>query len=160
MTENHMNALTSAVLAKLATTATQMLFNAPVQFGGDCPPDLPNVEGGHTVIVPLIGEPLYILSAKANGNGGPALAGMMFDCEPSETNAEMVEDSLRELTNILAGQVKTLVAQGHQLGLPSVLTDNSTLAGSSHWAGARLKIGDNTAEVDIAVAAYATPEFQ
>ena len=132
-----------------------MLFSIPVVFGGDCPPSLPDVAEGHTVIVPLIGDPLYLVTAKSTATGGSALACVMFECAPDETSAAMIEDSLRELTNILAGQLKTLIAQEHQLGLPSRLEDDATLAGSSRWAGARLQIGAQAAEVDVAVAEYA-----
>jgi hypothetical protein len=154
------NIPTSKTLADLASSATRMLFNVPVDFGGDCPPNLPDVADGFTVIVPLIGEPLYIVTAKANGKGGIALASIMFGVPANETESSMIEDSLRELTNILAGQVKSLIAQEHQIGLPSRLTDDATLAGASHWAGARLRIGSDVAEVDIAIAEYAVPEFQ
>jgi hypothetical protein len=146
---------TPEVLAKLASQATQMLFSVPVAYAGDCPPGLPEAADGHTVIVPLIGDPLYILTATASHTGGAALAGVMFECSADEASEEMIEDSLRELTNILAGQVKSLMAQEHQIGLPSRLDDAGTLAGANGWAGARLQVGSGTAEVDIAVAQYA-----
>jgi hypothetical protein len=147
---------TPAVLAQMVSDATQMMFSIPVVFGGDCPPSLPDVADGHTVIVPLIGDPLYLVTAKSTAIGGVALASVMFDCTPEQADAAMIEDSLRELTNILAGQLKSLIAQQHQIGLPARLEDDATLAGSSHWAGARLQIGVNAAEVDVAVAEYAT----
>jgi len=146
-----------ATLAKLASEATQMLFSVPVAFGGECPPNLPDVADGHTVIVPLIGDPLYIVSARSNEQGGVALASIMFECPTSETDTAMIEDSLRELANILAGQVKSILCKEHQLGLPSRLDDDATLSGSSSWAGARLKLGNGIAEVDIAVSEYAGP---
>jgi hypothetical protein len=142
-------------LANMVNEATQMMFGMPVVFGGDCPPTLPDVADGHTVIVPLIGDPLYLVTAKSTAVGGLALATMMFECAPGEADASMIEDSLRELTNILAGQLKSFIAQEHQIGLPSRLEDDSTLAGSSRWAGARLQIGVQAAEVDVAVAEYA-----
>ena len=149
-----MNQLTPAVLAKMACDATWMMYRVKVTFGGDCPPNLPDVSEGHTVIVPLIGEPLYIITAKASAQGGVELASVMFSCEKAEADAEMIEDSLRELTNIVAGQVKFMLAQEHQLGLPSRLENDATLAGASRWSGARLQFGTPAAEVDIAVAEY------
>jgi hypothetical protein len=147
-----------ALLANMVSETTQMMFGISLVFGGDCPPGLPDVGDGHTIIVPLIGDPLYLVTAKSSAVGGLALATMMFECAPGEANAAMIEDSLRELTNILAGQLKSFIAQEHQIGLPSRLEDDTTLAGSSRWAGARLQIGAQAAEVDVAVAEYATAD--
>lgn len=42
----------------------------------------------------------------------------MFACSPEEADPSMVQDALGELLNILAGQVKSLLALDHKLGLP------------------------------------------
>jgi CheY-specific phosphatase CheX len=146
-------------LAKLASAATQMLYGVPIEYGGPCLVDMPGVSDGHTAVVPLIGAPTYIVSAKANGDGGYALASIMFDCQIEAVDDAMVEDSLRELVNILAGQLKSLIAPTHQMGLPSRLTDDMTLVGSDQFAGARIFIRNAHAEIDIGITVFAALNF-
>ena len=144
-------------LAKLANTAIQMLYGVPVEFGGSCPIEIPHVADGHTVVVPLIGSPTYVITAKANGDGGFALASVMFDCPIEAVDDSMVDDSLRELINIVAGQLKGLIAPWHQLGLPTRLIDDFTLVGADQFGGARIYIRNARAQIDIGVAVFAAP---
>jgi hypothetical protein len=142
-------------LANVVDETSQAMYGMAITFAGECERGLPGAHHNATVIVPLIGAPLYIITARADDNGGSALASAMFSCETADTNAEMVEDSLRELCNIVAGQVKSLIAQDHEIGLPSRLTDDRTLHDVHQWSGARLLVGGRgNAEVDIAVAEF------
>ena len=70
-------------------------------------------------MIPLMGKPLYVIAACADESGGTALASSMFNCDSSDTNPEMIEDSLRELCNMLASQMKSLNAPDHEVGLAS-----------------------------------------
>ena len=141
-------------IAQLVNQATQMLFQVPIEYAGKCPDGLPEVDDGHTVIVPLIGAPMYIVTTTATPNGGATLASVMFECPIDQASPDMIEDSLRELTNILAGQVKSILCQEHQIGLPSRLDSADTLA------GARLHIGQAGEELDISIAEFAAPTFE
>jgi len=151
-----MNELPSPeTLASVVDETTQAMYGVPVSYAGDCDNGLPVADPrSPTVIVPLIGNPLYIITAHADQSGGPSLAGAMFSCPPGEANEEMVEDSLRELCNIIAGQVKSLVAPEHEIGLPSRLTDSDTLKDPQQWSGAKIRIGSGANPVDIAVAEF------
>ena len=42
---------------------------------------------------------------------------------PAELDAEMIDDSLRELLNMAAGQIKGALAIDQALGLPKVVTE-------------------------------------
>lgn len=146
---------TPEALAMCVDETTQAMYGVPMAYAGECPNELPTAtDKAPTVIVPLIGAPLYIITAHAKHDGGKALASAMFSCPEQETDADMVEDSLRELCNIIAGQVKSLVAPEHEIGLPSRFTDASTMKDIQHWSGARIKVGQHQAEVDIAVAEF------
>lgn len=148
---------TPETLANVVDETAQAMYGVPVSYAGDCENGLPTTSDPKepTVIVPLIGNPLYIITAHADQHGGPSLASTMFSCEPGDANPEMVEDSLRELCNIVAGQVKSLVAPEHEIGLPSRLTDADTLKDVHQWSGAKIRFGSGSAPVDIAVAEFA-----
>ena len=147
---------TPETLANVVDETTQAMFGVPVTYAGDCGNGLPTADSEKpTIIVPLIGNPLYIVTAHADRSGGPSLASTMFSCTPDEANEEMVEDSLRELCNIVAGQVKSLVAPEHEIGLPSRLTDADTLKDALNWSGAKIRFGSSAAPIDIAVAEFA-----
>jgi hypothetical protein len=142
-------------LANVVDETSQAMYGLAITFAGECERGLPGANQNATVIVPLIGAPLYIITARADDNGGSALASAMYSCEAQDTNPEMVEDSLRELCNIIAGQIKSLIAQEHEIGLPSRLTDDRTLHDVHQWSGARLLVGGiDSAEIDIAVAEF------
>jgi two-component system chemotaxis response regulator CheY len=141
-------------LARLVNTATEMLYNSRMTFGGGSASDLPDLGEGHTVMVPLIGAPTYLVTATSIGDGGYQLAGMMFDCSPDSVDDSMVKDSLSELVNILAGQLKGLVAPFHQLGLPSQFTKSQLLNGHVQSTGARVYIGESQAAVDVRVIVF------
>ena len=65
---------TPETLAGVVEETTQAMYGLPVAFAGECTRGLPGASENATVIVPLIGAPLYIITARADDNGGPALA--------------------------------------------------------------------------------------
>jgi hypothetical protein len=150
---------TPQAIAKLVSTATQMLFATSVEFYGPCLDGVPDAGGGMAVVIPLIGSPMYVVTAKANGDSGLALAMVMFECELDAVDDGMVEDSLREIINIFAGQIKSLLAPTHQLGLPSRLTDDQTLIGWEQFSGARIFLRHAHAEIDIGIAVFDAPHL-
>jgi hypothetical protein len=46
----------------------------------------------------------------------------MFGCAPTDVDAGMAEDVLRELVNMTAGQIKRALSIDQALGLPKILT--------------------------------------
>ena len=146
---------TPETLATVVDETTQAMYGVPAEYAGECANSLPVCANkSPTVIVPLIGSPLYIITAHAEPVAGTALASTMFHCPEADASEEMVEDSLRELCNIVAGQVKSLIANEHEIGLPSRLTDSDTLKDVYNWCGAKLRFGQQHAEVDIAIAEF------
>jgi CheY-specific phosphatase CheX len=144
---------TPAALASIVDEVSQAMYGVSIRYAGECAVSMPVCNAtAATIVLPLIGDPLYLISAHADSKGGAALASAIFNCESHEANYDMVEDSLRELCNMVAGQVTTLIAQQHEIGMPSRLTDSDMLKDVQQWSGATLHIGPSDAAVTIAVA--------
>jgi len=58
------------------------------------------------------------------------LGARLFSVTPQDVDVSMMEDTLRELANITAGQVKRAMSLDSALGLPRIVI------GSEPWAGA------------------------
>jgi hypothetical protein len=147
------NLPTPETLAGIVDETAQTLYGVSIQYAGECAISMPVCDAtAATIILPLIGNPLYLISAHADSKGGAALASVIFNCESHETSYEMREDSLRELCNMVAIQVTSLIAQQHEIGMPSRLTDSDMMKDVQQWSGATLHIGPSSAAVTIAVA--------
>jgi CheY-specific phosphatase CheX len=81
------------------------------------------------------------------------LGAKLFCVTPEEVDVAMIEDTLRELANITAGQVKRAMSLDQALGLPRILE------GSESWSSAiegtqlvhlRAVVGDIQLELQIA----------
>lgn len=81
------------------------------------------------------------------------LGAKLFCVKPEEVDVSMIEDTLRELANITAGQVKRAMSLDQALGLPRILE------GSESWSSAidgtqlvhlRAEVGDIQLELQIA----------
>jgi two-component system, chemotaxis family, chemotaxis protein CheY len=115
---------------------------------------------GNAVVVPLIGQPNYLVILCTNAEGGMALASAMFSCNRKLATQPMVEDSMCELANMVAGHAKGLLAREHQIGVPSVVTDHEILNGATAIASTRLLLGDNSSRVDVVLAKFEPPAVQ
>jgi CheY-specific phosphatase CheX len=79
-----------------------------------------------------------------------ALGAKLFCVKPGEVDVGMIEDTLRELANITAGQVKRAMALDQALGLPRILVGTETW--SSSIAGSQLvHLRAETADIEIEV---------
>ena len=67
-------------------------------------------------------RPLRVVLSSSQ-RGCIALGSALFAVPPAELDAEMIDDSLRELLNMAAGQIKGALAIDQALGLPKVLTE-------------------------------------
>jgi CheY-specific phosphatase CheX len=81
------------------------------------------------------------------------LGAKLFCVKPGEVDVTMIEDTLRELANITAGQVKRAMALDQALGLPRIL--EGSVVWSSAIAGSQLvrlkaEVGDIEIELQIA----------
>ncbi len=146
---------TPETLADLICEATQNMWGVPLTLVGEA-----STAGSGTspashsrmVLLEVSGAPTLSIVVASDEAGGTALGGVMFACPRDEVSTPMIDDSLCELANILAGQLKTLMAPAHVLGLPTVLDPKQFLHQRAS-SRARLQIGEQDASVCVTVAA-------
>jgi hypothetical protein len=76
-----------------------------------------NIEGKKPIMVALSAD---LASCSAIGSA-------MFGCPADQIDASMMEDVLRELVNMTAGQIKRVLALDDALGLPTMTTQHDLL---------------------------------
>ena len=144
-------------LAKCVSDAIRMTFDGQLKVDDHFSVQLPTRTDGRVVTVPLIGEPMYLVTLKSNADAGVVLASAMFNCAKKLTVPSMVDDALRELANMTTGQIKNIMARDHQIGVPSALTNDTTLAGARVLVGMRLQVGDAASLLEAAIVDFQLP---
>ena len=91
-----------------------------------------------TVLLPIRGKRHITVAIAADEAGGRVLGSRMFSCDATTVDDSMIDDSLRELANIVAGQVKSVMGLDQALGLPSVGHTDHRLD-VSDWRAATLQ---------------------
>jgi hypothetical protein len=76
-----------------------------------------NIEGKKPIVVALSAD---LASCSAIGSA-------MFGCPADQIDASMMEDVLRELVNMTAGQIKRVLALDEALGLPRIVTETDLM---------------------------------
>lgn len=144
-------------LAGMVTHVTESMFG--LSFGlSEARVDVPFTHSPpwRTAILPIEGRSLNVAIA-SDPEGGAALSSAMFCCEPGEVDDQMLDESLSELVNIVAGQVKQAMGIDEVLGLPSILAADDANADPTNWRAATLQ-NDNTAvKVWVAITEQAAP---
>lgn len=85
----------------------------------------PSIEPWRVAILPIGGARVALSSNRA---GCACLAAAMLGMDEDDLDLAMIDDVLRELANMTAGQLKLLLAADHALGLPRVF-DGTELTG-------------------------------
>jgi len=87
-----------------------------------------------TVVLPIPGKRPISVALSSDRAGCAALAAAMLGLEEDELDVSMIDDFLRELLNMTAGQIKHELALDAALGLPRIVDGGQTfqLAGWSH----------------------------
>lgn len=146
---------TPETVATLVSEAAENMWGVPFTLvEGSAPANAPNGNGAHShaVLLEMSGTSNLSVVVSSDDTGGAALGGIMFACERQDVSNGMIDDSLCELANILAGQLKTLMAPSHTLGLPTMLTQKHSFQ-QCELSQARLRIGSEDATVCVTVAA-------
>lgn len=91
------------------------------------------VERWRTVILPIPGARPVTIALSSDRRGCAALASAMLGMDEDELAVEMIDDFMRELTNMTAGQIKMELSLDQALGLPRVL-DGDELFKSRTWS--------------------------
>lgn len=142
---------TPETVASLVSEAAENMWGVPftlVKGGNGKATATPH---SRTVLLEMSGTNSLSVVVSSDEVGGAALGGIMFSCDRNEVSTGMIDDSLCELANILAGQLKTLMAPTHVLGLPTVLPKK--VFQECELSQAHLRIGEQDATVCVTVAA-------
>jgi hypothetical protein len=73
-----------------------------------------------TAVLPIAGSRPLTVALSSDEKGCLALGAALFACEKSSVDQEMIDDTLRELVNMIGGQVRTAIAKDHCLGLARI----------------------------------------
>jgi CheY-specific phosphatase CheX len=90
------------------------------------------VELWRTVVLPIPGKRPIMVALSSDRRGCAALASAMLGMAEDDLAVEMIDDFMRELVNMTAGQLKTELSLDQALGLPRVL-DGDTLFAKPEW---------------------------
>lgn len=108
-------------------------------------------------VLPIPGKTSVSVVLACDESSCRQLGAKLFCVTPKEVDVTMIEDTLRELANITAGQVKRAMSLDQALGLPTILE------GSATWAAAidgtqlvRLKAEAADIEIELQVAKHPT----
>ena len=112
------------VLAGLVSNVTQTLLG--ISFVPDKAPS--TALQWRTALLPIAGARPITVGLASDEQGCRALSAAMFSCTPETVDTSMVEDALRELTNMTAGLVKSALALDQKLGLPQVVREHEFTA--------------------------------
>jgi CheY-specific phosphatase CheX len=100
--------------------------------------------------LPIGGPRPLKVAVSSDHAGAQALSCAMFSMTIEEIDESMINDSLSELANIVAGQVKAMLGVNHALGLPRMVAASGDHVGNEGWRSATMRSG--SAEVHFWVA--------
>ncbi len=107
-------------LAKLVSNVTTTMLGIAFRpVVGD--PTPPQDREWKTALLAIPGGRPITIGLASDLESGHQLCAAMFQCPSRDVDAAMMEDSLRELTNMTAGLVKNVLSLDQSLGLPKIL---------------------------------------
>ena len=142
---------TPEALAKLVSGVTNTMFGMSFSLSEPLK-EAPwtNSPAWHTAVLPIGGPRPLTIAVSSDHAGAQALSCAMFSIPLEELEDSMIDDSLSELANIVAGQVKAMMGVNHALGLPRMLAASGAQVGHDSWRSATMRSG--SAEVHFWVA--------
>jgi hypothetical protein len=84
-------------------------------------------EEWRTAALAIEGPRPIVVALSADLASCSAIGAAMFGCPADTIDASMMEDVLRELVNMTAGQIKRVLALDEALGLPRIMTETDLL---------------------------------
>ena len=84
-------------------------------------------EQWRTAALAIEGKKPIVVALSADSASCSAIGAAMFGCPADTIDAGMMEDVLRELVNMTAGQVKRMLAMDAALGLPKIMTETDLM---------------------------------
>jgi hypothetical protein len=117
-------------LAALVSNVTQTMC------GTTFVPDDPLSRGeslcGQMVMIPLIGEGNIIVVVASDGQGSRSLGAAFLGCPRQQLTQQMIDDTIAELLNMVAGQISAALGYTHTLGLPRRTNLAEIASGDGH----------------------------
>ena len=92
------------------------------------------VELWRTVVLPIPGKRPVTVALSSDRSGCAALASARLGMDEDDIGVDMIDDFMRELLNMTAGQIKLELALDQALGLPKVRDSDVLFAQPSGWA--------------------------
>jgi chemotaxis phosphatase CheX-like protein len=92
------------------------------------------VERWRTAVLPIPGVRPVTVALSSDRSGCAALASVMLGLGEDELDVGMIDDFMRELLNMTAGQIKTELALDQALGLPRMIDGDVVFAAPRQWA--------------------------
>jgi hypothetical protein len=87
-----------------------------------------------TAMLPIPGARPITVALSSDRQGCAALTSAMLGCAEDDLGIEMVDDLLRELLNMTAGQIKLDLSLNQSLGLPRVIDGDVLFASLDGWS--------------------------
>ena len=107
-------------LAALVSNVTETMCGMSFQMTGTYPAFHPDAR---TAALTIEGPKPIMVALSADPASCSAIGEAMFGLPADQIEPGMIEDVLRELVNMTAGQVKQAMAVDDALGLPSIVTE-------------------------------------
>jgi hypothetical protein len=107
-------------IAKLVSGVTETMCGA--RFAAWDPLARGESLSGRMVLMSLVGPRPIRIALACDAQGSRALAAAMFQCAPAEVTPARIDDAIRELLNVVAGQVQRSVGINQPLGMPRPTT--------------------------------------
>lgn len=112
-------------LASMVNSVTITMMN--VRFVLAAP--MTNVAPFRRAVLPIPGQAPVAVVVTGDEPSCQRLGARLFSMSPQDVDVSMMEDTLRELANITAGQVKRAMSIDAALGLPRIIV------GAAAWGG-------------------------
>jgi hypothetical protein len=110
---------------------------------------LPLPECWRTAVLPIPGKRPMTVALSSTRSGCASLTASLLRCDADDLDLAMIDDALRELLNMTAGQIKAELALDQPLGLPRVVDGDVVLLDPA-WHHVPLFAGDLVLLVSLA----------
>ena len=87
-----------------------------------------------TVVLPIPGARPITVALSSDRQGCAALTAAMLGLNQDDLGLEMIDDFMRELVNMAAGQIKLELSLNQSLGLPRVTDGDVLFASPDGWS--------------------------
>ena len=91
------------------------------------------IEHWRTVVLPIPGKRPISVALSSDRRGCAALASAMLGMAEDDLGVDMIDDFMRELVNMTAGQLKVEMSLDQALGLPKIFDGDKLFTPGSDW---------------------------